>query len=86
MASAELSMETLYVYGDAGQAAIEAAFADNDDPAAVVLTSADDTAGVFEYAGNLWITELELQMEMNEVVKYSISGTFTGAVVRTAIT
>ena len=76
---AELSMETLYVYGDTGQAAIEAAFADNDAAAAVVLTSADDTAGVFEYAGSLWITELELQMEMNEVVKYSISGTFTGA-------
>ena len=86
MASAELEMEALYVYDDAGQAAVEAAFADRSTPAAVVLTSADDTAGVFEFSGNLWITSLELSFETNEVVTYSISGTFTGQLARTQIT
>ena len=57
-----VSIGYLYVYDDAGQAALKTAFADKTTPAAIVLTSADDTAGVIEYAGNAVDHEPEHQL------------------------
>jgi len=84
MRSWSIDAEALYVYDDAGQLAVEAAFASND-PVEVVLTSAEATAGAYEFAGTAFVTELELEFETNEVVGYSISMEGTGPLTRAVI-
>jgi len=79
-----ISAEALYVYTDAGQVAIEAAFASNT-AVAVTLTSTAGTTGAFQFTGNAWVTSLELEFETNEVVSYSIDIEGTGELTRSAI-
>lgn len=84
MRSWSIDGEALYVYDDAGQAIIEAAYAAN---AAYYfkITSADGTVGVFEYSGQGFVTDASVEFETNEVVTYSLSVQGTGALTRAAI-
>jgi TP901-1 family phage major tail protein len=84
MRSWSIDSDALYVYTDAGQAILEAAYASND-PHYFLITSAAGTVGTFEFQGQGYITEASLEFETNEVVAYSISVEGTGPLTRTAI-
>ena len=84
MRSWSIDGEALYVYDDAGQQAIESAYA-QDDAAGFRITSAAGTVGVYEFTGDGFVTEASIEFETNEVVTYSLSVEGTGPLVRAAI-
>ena len=83
-----MSGETLYVYDNAGQEAIEAAY-ESDDPVHFRLTQIDQAGepvvGSNQFKGLAHVTEASLQASTNEVVTYSLSAQGTGPLVRTAV-
>jgi predicted secreted protein len=85
MKSWSLDGEALYVYNDAGQVIVEAAFA-SVAPYYHKLTSRAGTVGVIQFTGQGHVTELSLSFETNEVVAYSYSVQGTGVLARAAIT
>lgn len=72
-----MSCEALYVYDDAGQRLIIAAY-NSVDPYHFRLTSAADTAGVYRYSGQAHVTSLEREFATNEVAGFSVEFEGTG--------
>lgn len=84
MRSWDIDGEALYVYDDAGQVVLEAAYESNE-AYFFRLTEVAQTVGAFEFTGRGFVTDASLEFSTNEVVTYSVSVEGTGPLVRAAI-
>jgi predicted secreted protein len=80
-----ISGGALYVYDDAGQVLIEAAYAANT-AYTFRIKRRDGATGSIQWTGTGFVTQADLQASTNEVIQYSLSVTGTGPLVATAIT
>jgi len=85
MQSWSFDSDAVYSYEDSGQQALYAAKA-GKVAVEVSITSANDTAGVYEWTGMGIVTSMSVEGEVNDAVKLSITIQGTGELTRAAIT